>query len=206
MKRLFITEAMQQPLVNGLVCAIDFGLGLLLVLLATVMVSRSLTSSNEAGMGLNTWAQIPAGEFYFGQHEDAQSTDTYEMIITDVTTAQYADFLNVALVDGYVKVAERDEQLFGFYPGDEFHGVKHEAKIDAGDWLFIPRADLLQRIDFNVTSFTVQPVYENHPMTSVTWFGAWGYCEYYDYQPKSNGKRRCAAMIPVLSHGAKRSH
>ncbi len=40
MKRLFITEAEQQPLVNGLMYAIDFGLGMLLVLLAVVMVWR----------------------------------------------------------------------------------------------------------------------------------------------------------------------
>jgi hypothetical protein len=40
MKRLFISEAEQQPLVNGLIYAMDFGLGMLLVLLATVMVWR----------------------------------------------------------------------------------------------------------------------------------------------------------------------
>ena len=40
MKRLFIGEAEQQPLVNGLMLAIDFGLGLLLTLLAVVMVWR----------------------------------------------------------------------------------------------------------------------------------------------------------------------
>ncbi|HLA88514.1 MAG TPA: hypothetical protein VJL10_10855 [Anaerolineales bacterium] len=40
MKRLFITEAEQQPLVNGLMYAIDFGLGMLLVLLAVVLVWR----------------------------------------------------------------------------------------------------------------------------------------------------------------------
>lgn len=40
MKRLFIGEAEQQPLVNALMYAIDFGLGLLLVLLAVVMAWR----------------------------------------------------------------------------------------------------------------------------------------------------------------------
>ena len=40
MKRLFISEAEQQPLVNGLMYAIDFGLGMLLTLLAIVMVWR----------------------------------------------------------------------------------------------------------------------------------------------------------------------
>jgi hypothetical protein len=40
MKRLFISEAEQQPLVNVLMVMIDIGLGFLLVLLATVMVWR----------------------------------------------------------------------------------------------------------------------------------------------------------------------
>ncbi len=40
MKRLFIDEATQQPLVNALMYMIDFGLGMLLVLLAAVMVWR----------------------------------------------------------------------------------------------------------------------------------------------------------------------
>ncbi len=40
MKRLFITEAEQQPLVNALMYAIDFGLGILLMILAVVMVWR----------------------------------------------------------------------------------------------------------------------------------------------------------------------
>jgi len=40
MKRLFITEAEQQPLVNNLMIAMDFGLAMLLVVLAVVMVWR----------------------------------------------------------------------------------------------------------------------------------------------------------------------
>jgi hypothetical protein len=40
MKRLFISEAEQQPLVNGLMLAMDIGLGLLLTVLAVVMVWR----------------------------------------------------------------------------------------------------------------------------------------------------------------------
>jgi hypothetical protein len=49
MKRLFITEAEQQPLVNILMYAIDFGLGMLLVLLATVMVWRLIDLFKPAG-------------------------------------------------------------------------------------------------------------------------------------------------------------
>jgi formylglycine-generating enzyme required for sulfatase activity len=132
----------------------------------------------DTNIDSNAWAQIPAGEFHFGQHKDIASTDAYEIMITDVTTAQYADFLNTALVAGYVKT--KGGQIVGFYPGDKFHAVKHEEEIKAGDWLFIPLKDPSQRIKFDGTTFSVQSGYENHPMTDVTWFGAWGYCKYYD--------------------------
>ncbi len=134
----------------------------------------------DTGIDPNAWAQIPAGEFHFGQHEDIASTDTYEIMVTDVTAQQYADFLNAALADGSVKVD--GEQIVGYYPGDEYNGVKHEEKIEAGDWLFIPLDDSSQRIKFDGKTFTVESGYENHPMTSVTWFGAWGYCGYYKYR------------------------
>jgi formylglycine-generating enzyme required for sulfatase activity len=134
----------------------------------------------DTGIDPNAWAQIPAGEFYFGQHEDVETTAAYEIMVTDVTTAQYADFLNAALAEGYVRLDS--ERIVGFYPGDEFRGVKHEEQIDAGDWLFVPLNDPSQRVKFDGSRFTVQPGYENHPMTMVTWFGAWGYCGYYDWR------------------------
>jgi len=40
MKRLFVSEAEQQPLVNALIYLMDFGLGMLLVILAIVLVYR----------------------------------------------------------------------------------------------------------------------------------------------------------------------
>ncbi len=131
----------------------------------------------ETGIDPNTWAQIPAGEFHHGQFDETASTEAYEIMVTDVTAAQYADFLNAALADGSIKMD--GGKIVGFYPGDTFHGVKHEEKIEAGDWLFIPLDDPSQRIQFDGTTFTVQSGYEKHPMTSVTWFGAWGYCQYF---------------------------
>jgi formylglycine-generating enzyme required for sulfatase activity len=74
------------------------------------------------------------------------------------------------------------ENVVGFYPGDEFHAVKHEEEIKAGEWMFIPLSDPSQRIKFDGTTFTSQAGYENHPMTSVTWFGAWGYCGHYGWR------------------------
>lgn len=130
----------------------------------------------DSGVDSEAWAHIPAGDFYFGQHEELATTGAYAIMITDVTSAQYAAFLNQALADGFVRVD--GAQIVGFYPGDEFWGVKHEEPIEAGDWLFIPLDDPSQRIKLDGTAFTVQPGYEDHPMTMVSWFGAWGYCTY----------------------------
>jgi formylglycine-generating enzyme required for sulfatase activity len=157
---------------------------LTLVLFAALLASCAPVDLNapipayDTGIDPNAWAQIPAGEFYFGQHEDVETTDAYEIMVTDVTAQQYADFLNAALADGTLKVD--GDSVLGYYPGDTFRGVKHELEIKAGDWEYIPLADPSQRVEFDGTRFTVQEGYENHPMTMVTWFGAWGYCQYYD--------------------------
>ncbi len=159
---------------------------LISILLAALLAACAPVNLNapmpvfDTGMDPNAWAKIPAGDFYSGQFNEVKSTDAYEIMITDVTTQQYADFLNAALADGSVKVS--NDQVVGYYPGDVFHGVKHEEEIKAGDWLFIPLNDPSQRIKFDGTRFTVETGYENHPMTMVTWFGAWGYCQYYDHR------------------------
>jgi len=134
----------------------------------------------ETGVDPQAWAQVPAGEFAFGQHEEIRSTEAYEIMVTNVTVQQYADFLNAALPAGKVHVD--GETIVGDYPGDKFHAVKHEERIDAGDWLFLPLDDPSQRLEFDGKTFTVQPGYANHPMTMISWFGAWGYCRYYGWR------------------------
>jgi hypothetical protein len=53
MKRLFISEAEQQPLVNGLMFAMDFGIGMLMVLLAVLMGWRLIDLFKTKGR----WAE-----------------------------------------------------------------------------------------------------------------------------------------------------
>jgi formylglycine-generating enzyme required for sulfatase activity len=101
------------------------------------------------------------------------------MMITDVTVVQYVDFLNTALADGTLKLD--GNQIVGFYPGDEFHAVKHEVEITAKDYIFVPLNDPVSRFTFDGAAFSVVAGYENHPMTNVSWFGAWGYCGYYGH-------------------------
>lgn len=161
-----------------------------LILLTVLLASCAPVDLNapipafDTGVDPNTWAQIPAGEFFFGQHEDIATTNAYEIMVTDVTVSQYTTFLTETLANGQVKIGEFKGQkaLVGRYPGDVFHGVKHEEEIKAGDWIFIPLDDPASRFVFDGQTFTPMAGYENHPMTNVTWFGAWGYCEYYGYR------------------------
>ena len=140
-------------------------------------VPSSLVPTFDTGIDPEAWAQIPAGTFHFGQHDEMVTIATpYEMMVTDVTNAQYARYLNEALAKGSVKID--GDSVVGYYPGDEFHGHKHEVEITAGDWLHVPLTDPSLRLTFDGTTFGVKPGYENHPMTVVTWFGAKAYCEF----------------------------
>ncbi len=134
----------------------------------------------DPGIDPDSWALVPAGEFLMGLHEHETIVDyNYEIMVTDIANAQYADYLNQALADDTVKVV--GDQIVSYYPGDEFHAHEHEIEIIAGDWLHIPLDDLGLRLDFDGETFSPQAGYENHPMTMVTWFGAKAYCDYFDY-------------------------
>jgi formylglycine-generating enzyme len=135
----------------------------------------------DTGVDPDAWSVIPAGSFLEGQFDHPASIDyDYEMMVTDVTVTQYVDFLNTALADGTLKVD--GNQIVGFYPGDTFHGVKHEIRIDPGDYIIVPKNDPATRFKFDGAVFSIAPGYENHPMTNVSWFGAWTYCGYYSYR------------------------
>ncbi|MDX9993023.1 MAG: SUMF1/EgtB/PvdO family nonheme iron enzyme [Anaerolineales bacterium] len=156
------------------------GLALLTLLLAGCAAPdlNAPIPTFETGIDPNTWAQVPAGEFLFGQHEAVETTAAFELMVTDVTVSQYTAWLTEALASGALRVGEFDGQkaIVGFYPGDQFRGIKHEEEIEAGDWIFIPLEPPASRFTFDGFTFAPKPGYENHPITNVTWFGAWAYC------------------------------
>lgn len=155
-----------------------------LILLAAILTSCSPVDLEatvpiyDTGVDPETWVLIPAGSFMEGQFDHPASIDyDFEMMATDVTVSQYVRFLNAALADGAVKNSE--QKITGFYPGDVFHGFKHEVEITAGDYMIIPSTAEASRFIFDGRGFSVKPGWENHPMSNVTWFGAWLYCGYY---------------------------
>jgi len=135
----------------------------------------------DPGVDPNTWATIPAGQFLSGQFDEPMTISyNFEIMITDVTVRQYVSYLSAALAEGTLKVD--GNQVVGFYPGDKFHGAKHELAIPAGDYIIIPTSDPASRFTFDGASFKSAPGYENHPITNVSWFGAWGYCGSNNYR------------------------
>ncbi len=145
----------------------------------------------DTGVDANAWVTVPSGDFPMGQGNVITAVDyDYQIMITDVTVEQYANFLNEALASGDISVGEfeveagevvwHEEGVGGFYKGDPFDGYKHEEEIKAGDHLYMPLADDLGlRLTFDGQTFTAMPAYVNHPMTTISWFGANAYCEYY---------------------------
>jgi len=172
---------------------------LVLVLLATACQATPLDQQApppyiDTGVDAESWATVPAGKFPYGQQSVMTDIDyDYEIMITDVTVEQYANFLNEALASGEATIGEVEisadrgdiswtvEGVKGFYPGDPFDGYKHEEEVLPGDKIYIPFDDAL-RMTRDGNTFTAIPGYENHPMTMVTWFGANAYCEHYGYR------------------------
>lgn len=129
----------------------------------------------ETGIDPEIWARVPAGEFFFGMHAERVTLDAFEIMVTPVTSAQYARYLTQAL--GASKVKLVNQQVVGAYSGDAFTGKRHEKQIAAGDYLHTPVGNSDSRLTFDGKTFGVQAGYENHPVVAVTWFGAKAYCE-----------------------------
>jgi formylglycine-generating enzyme required for sulfatase activity len=155
-------------------------LGVLLAACAPVDLDAAIPAY-DTGVDTEAWATISAGEFLSGQFSDRAAIDyDYEIMVTDVTVAQVVHFLNAALQDGTLRAV--DGRIVGFYPGDPFHGARHEVEIAAGDYDIVPLDDPASRFSFDGTTFTSKAGYENHPATNVTWFGAWTYCDAHDWR------------------------
>jgi formylglycine-generating enzyme required for sulfatase activity len=132
----------------------------------------------DPGIDPDAWVLVPAGEFLAGQFDKEILIDyDYQIMVTEVTNQQFADYLNEALAAGTIKIVE--DEVVGYYPGDEFRAYRHEFEIPAGDWQHFPLEAEGLRVTYDGNQFVVREGYENHPATNMTWFGAKAYCEFY---------------------------
>ena len=71
-----------------------FGLAALLIVGCQPQTS-SAPAFIDPGVDPEAWVMIPAGEFLSGQHDHETEIDyDYEIMVTDVTNAQFAAFIN----------------------------------------------------------------------------------------------------------------
>jgi len=149
--------------------------------------------SIDPGIDPGSWAAVPAGVFPSGQDDHMTDMDyDYQIMVTDVTNQQYAEYINAALEDGLISISDVDVienenitswyGVAGYYPGEPFDGYKHEDPIDPGDKLYLPLQGTGERITYKNGIFSSLPVYQNHPVTMVSWFGAEAFCDYYGWR------------------------
>ena len=111
---------------------------------------------------------VPSGDFTYGYGDENRNIPyDYEIMKYEVTSAEYAAFLIDANANGNVWV--NGNEVRGFYGGDNYHGP--------GDYRFLAMWD--SRISWNGTTFIVEEGYGIHPVTGVTWFGAWKFSDTY---------------------------
>ncbi|MDD2551342.1 MAG: formylglycine-generating enzyme family protein [Dysgonamonadaceae bacterium] len=147
----------------------------------TTPVLNRETTPIDTGINADEWALVPAGKFYYGLHSKDSVIDyDYEMMVTHVTNHQYVTFLKEALSEGKLEI--KSDSVYGFFPGEPFHGFRHEDEINAGLYLCMPLNVPGNHISYHNNEFTIDPGFENHPVVMVSWFGAWWYAKFYGYR------------------------
>ncbi len=123
------------------------------------------------------FVSIPSGEFTYGPEAEIITIDyDFEIMMFEVTNAQYAEFLIEAYASGEVWLAA--EMAMGFYTGDEHYSAGNYNFYELGEPDTYGGVNY-GRIAWNGTTFTVTEGYGNHPCVHVSWFGAWKFARHY---------------------------
>jgi hypothetical protein len=101
----------------------------------------------------------------------------------ETTNAQYCQFLNAALASGDITVSG-DTVLGanGSNSGADFAGQIYYNLAGPGYSYTNVTNGGAARINWTGSSFMVDPGFENHPVTYVSWYGATAFCNYYGYR------------------------
>jgi len=96
----------------------------------------------------------------------------------ETTNAQYCQFLNTAKASGAITVSGNYVVgTSGPYSGQNYYnlagaGYNYNGAINGG----------ASRIHYSSGVFTVDPGFDYHPVTYVSWYGATAFCNYYGYR------------------------
>ena len=105
---------------------------------------------------------------------------TGEMGKYETTNAQYCQFLNAALASGDITVSGSIVYgASGSNSGEDYNG---ELYYDLAGWGWTDNGYTnggAARIHYIGGVFSVDPNFENHPVTWVNWYGAPAFCNYY---------------------------
>ena len=116
------------------------------------------------------WVIVSAGEYTFGENDENQIIDyDYEIMKYEITHEQFKIYLDAASNAGLLTI--NDNSVQGYYPGDENYGQGLKEFVDLDDYY--------SHLDYSNNEFIIHSGYENHPITDVTWFGAWAYAEHF---------------------------
>ena len=119
------------------------------------------------------FVDVPAGPYTYGQYNEILTIDyDYEIMKYEVTNEQYMTYLVEALASDEITVSS--SWVWGYYEGDEYW--------DPGEYGYYNLEEGWGRIHWNGIEFSIESSYENHPVISVAWFGAWAFAAHYGYQ------------------------
>jgi len=168
--------------------------------------------SFEEAKWMMTFSPIPSGSFMMGSKtgkDDAKpvhkvNMDAFQMSTTEITTAQFCQYLNAALKDGEIIVKLSNAggmgvrifipipayEVFGA-PGTKYAGKPYilmspvsglsHIKLP-GHPILIPEHPLNQSwMDYvpDMKRFYVRPGFEDWPAVNVRWYGAYAFADHY---------------------------
>lgn len=112
--------------------------------------------------------EISAGDYTYGEGNTIKTIDyDYEMMKYEVTDYEYVLYLLDAMENGDIIVDGNG--VSGDYTGD--------GEYSPGEYQYM--SFVSSKISWNGEIFEVVEGYVNHPVTGVSWFGAWAFATHY---------------------------